>query len=58
MALTHARRVCVPSCLHARAGSFMSRWVINRETLAVESGMDLIQRVYRWNGSAHVQMTT
>lgn len=36
---------------HGSAGAFVSKWVINKTTLAVVSGVDLIQNVYLWNPS-------
>lgn len=34
---------------HGAVGSFVSRWVINKDTLAVNSGADLIQNIATWN---------
>jgi hypothetical protein len=34
---------------HGATGAFVSRWVIDADTLAVVSGQDLIQRVATWN---------
>ncbi len=34
---------------HGGVGSFVSEWVINKNTLAVVSGHDLIQQVYGWD---------
>ncbi|MEO6302086.1 MAG: choice-of-anchor D domain-containing protein [Bacteroidia bacterium] len=39
---------------HGQTGSFVSKWVINKSTLAVVSGADLIQNVNVWNGSTYV----
>ncbi|MBA2612494.1 MAG: choice-of-anchor D domain-containing protein [Bacteroidetes bacterium] len=39
---------------HGQPGSFVSKWVINKSTLAVISGADLIQNVNIWNGSSYV----
>lgn len=38
---------------HGQVGAFISKWVINKSTLAVTSGADLIQNVNLWNGSAY-----
>lgn len=38
---------------HGQAGSFLSKWIINKNTLAVTSGADLIQNVNIWNGSGY-----
>lgn len=34
---------------HGAMGAFVSQWVINKSTLQVLSGSDLIQRAYAWN---------
>lgn len=34
---------------HGQPGAFISKWVINKNTLAVQSGTDLIQNVNLWN---------
>lgn len=34
---------------HGATGTFVSRWVIDKDTLQVISGSDLIQRVFTWN---------
>ncbi|WP_161499353.1 choice-of-anchor D domain-containing protein [Flavipsychrobacter stenotrophus] len=34
---------------HGSIGSFVSKWVINKSTLAVVSGADLIQNINLWN---------
>jgi len=39
---------------HGQTGSFVSEWTIRLDTLAVETGRDLIHNVYLWNGTAHV----
>jgi hypothetical protein len=39
---------------HGSTGAFVSKWVINKTTLAVTSGADLIQNVKIWNGTAYV----
>jgi len=38
---------------HGQAGAYVSKWVINKSTLAVVSGADLIQNVNIWNGSGY-----
>lgn len=38
---------------HGSVGAFVSKWVINKSTLAVVSGADLIQNVNIWNGTAY-----
>ena len=45
---------------HGSAGAFVSKWIINKSTLAVESGADLIQTVNTWNSgtSSYVLGTT
>jgi len=37
---------------HGATGSFVSRWTINKNTLAVTAGSDLIQQVSLWNTTA------
>lgn len=39
---------------HGAIGSFMSKWVINKSNNIVESGADLIQNAYIWNGTSYV----
>jgi hypothetical protein len=34
---------------HGGKGAFVSKWIINKETLSVVSGSDLIQQVYLWD---------
>jgi hypothetical protein len=34
---------------HGSIGSFVSKWIINKNTLTVTSGSDLIQQLYVWN---------
>jgi hypothetical protein len=36
---------------HGGIGAFISEWVINKNTLAVVSGSDLIRNVYGWNNT-------
>ncbi|MDP1801787.1 MAG: choice-of-anchor D domain-containing protein [Bacteroidota bacterium] len=38
---------------HGSTGAFVSKWVINKSTLAVVSGTDLIQNVNLWNGTSY-----
>ncbi len=38
---------------HGVKGSFVSKWVINKSDMTVESGSDLIQNVKLWNGSSY-----
>lgn len=38
---------------HGSIGAFVSKWVINKSTLAVVSGTDLIQNVNIWNGTSY-----
>jgi len=38
---------------HGSVGAFVSKWVINKTTLAVTSGADLIQNVNLWTGSTY-----
>lgn len=37
---------------HGGVGAYVSQWVIDKNTLAVTSGSDLIQRVYGWNSAS------
>lgn len=37
---------------HGAKGAFVSEWVINKRTLRVISGSDLIKNVYGWNAAA------
>ncbi len=39
---------------HGAAGAFVSKWVINTSTLAVQSGADLIRQVATWNTTSGV----
>jgi len=46
---------------HGSAGAFVSQWTINKNTLAVTSGQDMIQsasNMYTWNGTAYAAGTT
>ncbi|MBL7912770.1 MAG: choice-of-anchor D domain-containing protein [Bacteroidia bacterium] len=38
---------------HGSTGAFVSKWIINKSTLAVVSGTDLIQNVNLWNGTSY-----
>lgn len=38
---------------HGAAGAFVSKWTVNKSTLCVLSGQDLIQAVQLWGGTAH-----
>lgn len=40
---------------HGGTGAFVSKWVIDKKTLAVRSGADLIQKVFLWNGSGYTE---
>ena len=42
---------------HRARGAFVSKWIIDKDTLEVVSGDDLIKQVFTWNGSAHVLST-
>ena len=41
---------------HGANGAFVSKWIIDKDSLAVLHGEDLIQRVYSWSGSAWAQI--
>jgi phosphodiesterase/alkaline phosphatase D-like protein len=36
---------------HGGIGAFVSSWIIDKSTLAVKSGEDLIKKVYNWNSA-------
>jgi hypothetical protein len=38
---------------HGSQGAFVSKWIINKSTMAVISGTDLIQNVNIWNGTGY-----
>jgi hypothetical protein len=38
---------------YGTAGSFVSKWIINKTTLSVVSGADLTQNVHLWNSSSN-----
>ncbi len=42
---------------HGQAGSFVSKWIINKSTLAVQSGSDLIQTTNLWTGTTYTAYT-
>ena len=42
---------------HGSAGAFVSKFIINKSTLCVQSGSDLIQTVQLWNGTAFAPST-
>jgi Alkaline phosphatase PhoX len=37
---------------HGANGAFVSKWIIDKDSLEVLSGEDLIKRIYTWSGSA------
>lgn len=43
---------------HGSTGAFVSKWVVDKDTLEVVSGQDLIQRTYLWSAGSYVQQTT
>ena len=46
---------------HGSAGAFVSEWTLNKNTLAITAGKDLIQSasdVFTWNGTAYTAGTT
>ncbi|MDI1234097.1 MAG: esterase-like activity of phytase family protein [bacterium] len=43
---------------HGSKGAFVSKWVINKSTLAVVSGSDLITKVKIWSAGAYKDSTT
>ena len=43
---------------HGSAGAFVSKWVVNKSDLCVQSGADLITTVQLWNGSGFAPGTT
>ncbi len=42
---------------HLSPGAFVSKWIINKSTLAVQSGADLIQSVQLWNSASAAYVT-
>ncbi|QOV87691.1 alkaline phosphatase PhoX [Humisphaera borealis] len=43
---------------HGTNGSFVSRWIINKDTLAVVGAKDLIQNLNLWNGTGYTTFNT
>jgi uncharacterized repeat protein (TIGR01451 family) len=43
---------------HGAVGAFVSEWIINKSTLQVLSGSDLIKQVYGWNAATQASNTT
>ncbi len=43
---------------HGGKGAFVSRWVIDKQTLHVVSGGDLMQQVFLWDTAAQKSLTT
>ncbi|GAA5122233.1 hypothetical protein JIN84_09705 [Luteolibacter yonseiensis] len=43
---------------HGSRGSFVARYVINKDTLAVVSGEDAMKEIYRWDSVNQVSFTT
>ncbi|MEI9807469.1 MAG: hypothetical protein WDO16_06045 [Bacteroidota bacterium] len=44
---------------HGGIGAFVSKWIINKSTLQVLSGSDLMQQVYNWDaGTQSINETT
>jgi phosphodiesterase/alkaline phosphatase D-like protein len=43
---------------HGSIGAFVSEWIIDKSTLQVISGQDLIQQVYLWNTATQSSETT
>ena len=42
---------------HGGTGAFVSKWVIDKSSLQVISGQDLIQNVYQWNSTSQSSYT-
>ncbi|HEX3132745.1 MAG TPA: esterase-like activity of phytase family protein, partial [Planctomycetota bacterium] len=42
---------------HGKIGAFVSKWIVNKSTLQVQQGADLIQTAYDWNDTAYVAST-
>lgn len=40
---------------HGAKGAFVSKWIVDKETLEVVSGSDLIHKVYLWSGGQYVE---
>jgi len=43
---------------HGSVGSFVSKWIINKDTFAVVEARDLIKNVNLWNGSSYTTFNT
>jgi len=43
---------------HGSRGAFVSRYVINKNTLAIVSGEDAMKEIYRWNATTQQSETT
>ena len=43
---------------HGVMGAFVSKWVIDKSTLSVESGSDLVNTVKLWNGTGYTTYNT
>lgn len=43
---------------HGAKGSFVSKWVINKSSLSVVSGSDLMQQVFNWNVGSQTNEAT
>jgi hypothetical protein len=43
---------------HGANGAFVSSWIINKSTLSVMSGSDLMQNIYGWNTATQSSNTT
>jgi len=43
---------------HGSKGAFVSRYVINKNTLAIVSGEDAMKEIYRWNATTQQSETT
>jgi hypothetical protein len=39
---------------HGAKGAFVSRWIINKSTLTVQGGIDLMTNVNLWNGTSYI----
>ena len=44
--------------LHGGSGAFVSEWVIEKETLRVRSGGDLIKKVYGWDAATQKSVSS
>jgi hypothetical protein len=41
---------------HGGRGAFVSKWIVNKDTLAVLHGEDLIKKVFQWDGTQWAQI--